>query len=100
MERRLYLLGDEPGAPFPLVELAFDRPAGLLAVGGDLSPLRLLNAYRCGIFPWYSEGEPILWWSPDPRAVFRTDGVRLSSRFRRGLRRSDWLVRADTALTG
>ena len=72
-------------------------PDGLLAVGGDLTPVRLLNAYRHGIFPWYSEGEPILWWSPDPRVVFPTDGVRLSSRFRRSLRKSTWVVRADTA---
>src|SRR3546814_20721128 len=49
------------------------------------------------IFPWYSEGQPILWWSPDPRMVFRTDRVRLSSRFRRSLRGSRWQVRADTA---
>ena len=73
------------------------HPDGLLAVGGDLTPTRLLNAYRHGIFPWYSKGQPILWWSPDPRAVFRTDGVRLSSRFLRGLRHCDWTVRADSA---
>lgn len=56
---------------------------------------RLLNAYRHGIFPWYSEGQPILWWCPDPRAMFATDGLHLSSRFRRQLRRSHWRVRAD-----
>jgi leucyl/phenylalanyl-tRNA--protein transferase len=82
---------------FPPPRDALDEPNGLLAVGGDLSPARLLSAYRHGIFPWYSSGQPILWWSPDPRMVFRTDGVRLSSRFRRGLRRSSWVVRADTA---
>ena len=81
---------------FPPAEMALDDPNGLLAVGGDLSPARLLSAYRHGIFPWYSSGQPILWWSPDPRMVFRTDGVRLSSRFRRSLRHSDWVVRADT----
>lgn len=84
-------------APFPPVEQALREPDGLLAIGGDLGPRRLLQAYRLGIFPWYSEGQPILWWSPDPRMVFRTDGVRLSSRFRRQLRRSTWQVRADTA---
>lgn len=84
-------------APFPPVELALRHPDGLLAAGGDLSPRRLLEAYRHGIFPWYSEGQPILWWSPDPRMVFRTDRVRLSTRFRRQLRRSPWVVRADTA---
>ncbi len=72
-------------------------PDGLLAAGGDLSPARLLNAYRNGIFPWYSEGQPILWWSPDPRVVFRTDAFSLPSRFRRSLRSSTWTVRADTA---
>jgi leucyl/phenylalanyl-tRNA---protein transferase len=85
-----------PGMPFPPAEHALDEPNGLLAIGGDLSPGRLLDAYRHGIFPWYSTGQPILWWSPDPRMVFRTDGVRLSSRFRRNLRSSDWMVRADT----
>ncbi|KLO02746.1 leucyl/phenylalanyl-tRNA--protein transferase, partial [Morganella morganii] len=54
---------------FPPVEHALTDPDGLLATGGDLSPSRLLLAYREGIFPWYSPGEPILWWSPDPRAV-------------------------------
>jgi leucyl/phenylalanyl-tRNA--protein transferase len=91
------LLPDDPEAPFPPVEQALRQPDGLLAVGGDLSPARLLNAYRHGIFPWYSQGQPILWWSPDPRTVFATDAVKLSSKFRRGLRHSDWTVRADTA---
>jgi len=91
------LLPPEPDAPFPPVERALRQPDGLLAVGGDLSPQRLLNAYRHGIFPWYSQGQPILWWSPDPRTMFATDGVRLGSKFRRSLRRSEWEVRADTA---
>ena len=90
-------LADTPDAPFPPASSALRHPDGLLAVGGDLSPVRLLNAYAGGIFPWFSEGEPILWWSPDPRMVFRTEGVRLSSRFRRTLRRSSWEIRADTA---
>ncbi|AWV07257.1 leucyl/phenylalanyl-tRNA--protein transferase [Lysobacter maris] len=91
------LLADDPRAPFPAPEAALRHPNGLLAIGGDLSCARLLNAYRHGIFPWYSDGQPLLWWSPDPRAVFRTgnDGVRLSSRFRRRLRRSSLVVRAD-----
>lgn len=86
----------DPGAPFPDPRTALREPDGLLAMGGDLAPARLLNAYAHGIFPWFSEGQPPLWWSPDPRMVFATDGVRLSSRFRRGLRRSTWVVRADT----
>jgi len=91
------LLGADPRAPFPPPAQALRDPDGLLAIGGDLSPERLLNAYAAGIFPWFSAGQPILWWSPDPRMVFRTDAVRLSSRLRRDLRRSGWQVRADTA---
>ena len=97
MTLRLPTLAEDRDAPFPPVASALREPAGLLAWGGDLSPGRLLNAYRHGIFPWYSEGQPILWWSPDPRMVLRTDSVRLPSRFRRRLRHSPWLVRADTA---
>src|SRR4030095_2620188 len=82
---------------FPPTSRALRRPNGLLAAGGDLSVKRLVQAYRKGIFPWYSRGQPILWWSPDPRMVFRSDRVRLSSRFRRELRRLPWKVRADTA---
>ncbi len=97
MSLRLPWLSPDPHAPFPPVERALRDPDGLLAAGGDLSPGRLLNAYRHGIFPWFSEGEPILWWSPDPRIVFRTEGVRLSRRFLRQLRSSGWVARADTA---
>lgn len=97
MPIRLPELPVDPRAPFPEPGMALRVPDGLLAMGGDLSPARLLNAYAHGIFPWYSEGQPLLWWSPDPRTVFRTDAVRLSSRFRRSLRRSDWVVSADTA---
>ncbi len=97
MSLRLPWLSPHPDAPFPPVETALRDPDGLLAAGGDLSPGRLLNAYRHGIFPWFSEGEPILWWSPDPRIVFRTDGVHLSRRFLRQLRGSGWVARADTA---
>jgi len=91
------ILPADPEAPFPAVERALHEPNGLLCAGGDLSSTRLVNAYRHGIFPWFNPGEPILWWSPDPRMVFRTDGVRLSSKFRRGLRHSTWTLRADTA---
>jgi leucyl/phenylalanyl-tRNA--protein transferase len=97
MSLRLPELPVDPTAPFPPGESALRQPDGLLALGGDLSIPRLLNAYRHGIFPWYSEGQPILWWCPDPRTVFRTGGFRLSSRFRRTLRQSPWVVRADTA---
>lgn len=96
MSLQLFELDPDPNAPFPPVERALAEPDGLLAFGGDLSPMRFLNAYRGGIFPWFSEGEPILWWSPSRRAVFRTDGVRLPSRLRRRLRNSGWTVRADS----
>lgn len=85
--------GNETAFPDP--ELALRDPDGLLAIGGDLAPARLLDAYRHGIFPWYSQGQPILWWSPDPRLVFRTGHVHLSRRFRRALRGSRWRVVAD-----
>jgi leucyl/phenylalanyl-tRNA--protein transferase len=90
------LLSADPDAPFPPASRALREPDGLLAAGGDLHPRRLLNAYRQGIFPWYSEGQPILWWSPDPRSIFATDRLLLSRKFRRLLRRSTWRVRADT----
>lgn len=97
MTRRLpWALDARADAPFPPAETALREPDGLLAVGGDLTPVRLLNAYAGGVFPWFSHGQPLLWWSPDPRMVFRTDGVRLSSRFRRSLRANPWVVRADT----
>jgi leucyl/phenylalanyl-tRNA--protein transferase len=83
--------------PFPRADLALAEPNGLLAAGGDLSARRLLLAYRHGIFPWYSEGEPILWWSPEPRMVFDTDRVHVASRLQRWLRLSDWTIQADTA---
>jgi len=97
MALRIPQLDTDPASPFPPVEAALREPDGLLAMGGDLSCVRLLNAYRQGIFPWYSRGQPILWWSPDPRMVFRSDGVKLSSRFRRELKSSAWQIRADSA---
>ena len=94
---RIPRLGDAPDSGFPPPESALQTPDGLLAIGGDLSSTRLLDAYRHGIFPWFSEGEPPLWWCPDPRTVFRTARVARSRRFRRGLRGSTWEIRADTA---
>ena len=95
MSLRLPQLGADPASPFPPAGTALREPEGLLAMGGDLSPQRLLNAYAHGVFPWFSDGQPILWWSPDPRTVFRTDGVHLSARMRRELRRSEWRIVAD-----
>jgi len=94
---RIPQLWDDPNAPFPDPRTASRNQDGLLAFGGDLSPPRLLNAYSHGIFPWYSEGQPILWWSPDPRMVFRSDRAHLSRRFRQQVKKHDWTIRADTA---
>ncbi len=79
---------------FPPVEFA--SPEGLLAVGGDLSAERLIEAYRHGIFPWYSAGQPILWWSPDPRMVLIPDRLKVSRSLRKRLRHGDYTVRSDT----
>lgn len=84
-------------APFPSVEEALEDPNGLLAVGGDLSAARLLDAYGKGIFPWYSEGEPILWWSPNPRMVLFPDEIHVSRSLKKRLRRGGFEVRQDTA---
>lgn len=81
---------------FPPVATALCHPNGLLAAGGDLRVSRLLAGYRCGIFPWYGPGEPILWWSPDPRCVFHTERLRAQGRLARWLRGQDWEIRADT----
>jgi leucyl/phenylalanyl-tRNA---protein transferase len=84
-------------APFPAPETALEEPNGLLAAGGDLSPQRLLAAYHSGIFPWYSEGEPILWWSPDPRMVLFPDELTVSRSLGKTLRNSSYEVRFDSA---
>jgi leucyl/phenylalanyl-tRNA--protein transferase len=84
-------------APFPPVERARDDLGGLLAAGGDLSPRRLLEAYSRGIFPWFSEDEPILWWCPDPRMVLYVDEFHVSRSLARRLRRNEYEVRVDTA---
>jgi leucyl/phenylalanyl-tRNA--protein transferase len=90
----IWLTGDEE---FPPLERALRRPNGLLAAGGDLSPQRLLRAYRRGIFPWYSAGEPILWWSPDPRMVLLPAELHVGRTLRKTLRKAPFIVTADTA---
>lgn len=85
---------------FPPLESALAEPAGpngLLAAGGDLSPQRLLAAYRRGIFPWFSKGDPILWWSPDPRMVLLPNELIIRSSLAKTLRNSAYEVRVDTA---
>lgn len=87
----------EPGAPFPPLQSALTDPNGLLAAGGDLSVERLVDAYRQGIFPWFSEGQPILWWSPDPRMVLVPAEIRITRSLGKVLRNREYEVRADTA---
>lgn len=98
----------EPDTPFPDVSTALtehDGAAGLLAAGGDLSPRRLLEAYRHGIFPWFSEGQPVLWWSTDPRMVLFTERFAVSHSLKKTLRKVQrsmetdgrWQIRFDSA---
>ena len=81
--------------PFPPTSAALEDPNGLLAVGGDLSAARLLAAYQRGIFPWYEAGEPILWWTPQPRAVLRPREFHESKSLRKFLKTRDWRVEYD-----
>lgn len=87
----------ERGDPFPPVERALQNPNGLLAAGGDLSAGRLLEGYRRGIFPWYSSGQPPLWWSPDPRMVLFVDELKVSRSLAKSVRNKGYEVRVDTA---
>jgi len=91
-----WINSDDPPEAFPGIDSASEVPDGLLAAGGDLSSDRLLYAYRHGIFPWFDEGQPILWWSPDPRCVLFTDALHLSRRTVRSLRSSNFIIRVNT----
>lgn len=84
---------EDPPASFPDpadMGIALGQPDGLLAIGGDLSPARLIEAYRIGVFPWFNEDQPILWWCPDPRAVIYPDGLHISRSLARTLKRCGW----------
>ena len=87
----------EPHEPFPPIELALREPNGLLAAGGDLSTGRLLDAYANGIFPWFNGGDPLLWWSPDPRMVLYLDELHQSRSLRRAVASGRFEVTMDTA---
>jgi leucyl/phenylalanyl-tRNA--protein transferase len=87
----------ERGDPFPPVERALKNPNGLLAAGADLSVERLLEAYRRGVFPWYSSGQPPLWWSPDPRMVLFCAELKVSRSLAKSIRNKGYEVRVDTA---
>ncbi len=83
--------------PFPPLETALDDPNGLLAAGPDLTPARLLEAYRHGIFPWYNEDQPVLWWSPDPRMVLFVAEFRVTRSLRKVVKQERFEIRADSA---
>lgn len=87
---------DRPDA-FPDICAAMSEPNGLLAAGGDLSEPRLLAAYSQGIFPWFDDGQPVLWWSPDPRCVIVPGDFHASRRLRRSLRRRDFTISFNTS---
>jgi leucyl/phenylalanyl-tRNA---protein transferase len=86
-----------PDDPFPPLFSALKNPSGLLAAGADLSPERLVQAYSRGIFPWFSRGEPILWWSPDPRMVLFPNELQVSNSLRKTLRKHAFEIRVDCA---
>lgn len=92
-----WLRPDDPPSAFPPVEAALREPDGLLCAGGDLSPERLIEAYRRGIFPWFSDGQPILWWSPDPRTVLIPAGLRVSRSLGKSLRNRGYSLTTDRA---
>jgi len=87
----------QAGDPFPPVERALKNPNGLLAAGGELSSARLLDAYRHGVFPWFSGAEPVLWWSPDPRMVLHCDELKVSRSLGKSVRNKGYEVRVDSA---
>lgn len=91
------ILASDPESPFPPAEQALDDPPGLLAIGGDLSPARLVNAYRHGVFPWYSDDQPILWWSPAPRCILYPQAVHVSRRLRRRYNQGIFSLTVDEA---
>ncbi|WP_394174539.1 leucyl/phenylalanyl-tRNA--protein transferase [Thalassotalea litorea] len=82
---------------FPPIEQALSEPNGLLAVGGDLSAKRIISAYRNGIFPWFSEGDPILWWSPDPRAILTLQDLRINRSLKKFLNKSPYHITLNHA---
>jgi leucyl/phenylalanyl-tRNA---protein transferase len=86
----------QTGDPFPPVDTALEEPNGLLCAGLELTATRVLSAYERGIFPWYNDGQPVLWWSPDPRMVLRPSDFKLHRSLRKTLRNSRYEIRVDT----
>ena len=99
MKNLTWIDPDDPVIEFPPVSEALQEPEGLLAAGGDLRPDRLIAAYRQGIFPWYEDGQPILWWSPDPRAIIYTDKLHISRSLQKTLKKDHYRVSFNTAFS-
>lgn len=91
------ITADTPETQFPSPNSASEE--GLVAVGGEITTKRVLSAYRQGIFPWYSEDQPVLWWSPEPRAILYPDGIKISRSLKKTLRRNKFSITADTAFS-
>lgn len=100
MSSLVWLARNQRADAFPPASQALTEPNGLLAAGGDLTPERLLAAYKQGIFPWYQDGQPILWWSPDPRAVLWPSALKISRSLRRSLAKRAFEFRVDTEFEG
>jgi len=99
-QNKLYWIAENILAEeFPDVSHALTEPDGLLAIGGVLNPSLLLDAYRKGIFPWYSEGQPVMWWSPDPRCVLFPDEFKISRSLKKSLRKDNYIVTFDQAFS-
>lgn len=92
-KKLLYLVKNkEMAIDFPEITDALNNPNGLLAIGGDLSEARLLSAYQKGIFPWYNEGQPILWWSPNPRCILKPNKIHISHSLKKCLRKNQYQI--------
>jgi leucyl/phenylalanyl-tRNA--protein transferase len=91
MNQRLHHL-DDNNVNFPALTFSLTEPNGLLAVGGDLSPERLIAAYQQGIFPWYGDNDPIMWWSPEPRAIISIDELRINRSLRKAIKKSPFKI--------
>lgn len=98
MGQILYQL-DNNSLTFPSIEHALTEPNGLLALGGDLSPERLITAYSQGIFPWYSDNDPFMWWSPNPRAIIDIDQLRINRTLRKAINKSPYQITVNQAFS-
>jgi leucyl/phenylalanyl-tRNA---protein transferase len=87
----------ELDCPFPPLSQALNVPNGLVAIGGDLSTTRLLSAYKQGVFPWFNDGEPIMWWSPNPRMVLYPNALKISSSLKKTLKKNTFEIRLNSA---